>query len=72
MVPLAPSTSAASAIESAGTTVRTNVSDARPPVPSLTVTVIVAVPLWVAAGVTVSVRDVPPGLTTSPLFGTTV
>ncbi len=72
VVPLCPSTIVASAIESAGTTVTTNLSDAWPPVPSSTVTVIVAAPVWFGAGVSVSVREVPPALTTSPAFGTTV
>ena len=52
-------------------TVKTNVSVAVN-VPSLTVTVIVAVPFWLAAGVTVTVRFAPEPPNTMFAFGTSV
>jgi len=53
-------------------TVSTNVSTAEPPSPSVTVTVIVAVPNWLAAGVTVTVRSAPLPPNTMLAFGTNV
>src|SRR6476469_9331740 len=52
-------------------TVNTNVSEALD-VPSLTVTVIVALPVWPAAGVTVTVRFEPLPPNTMFAFGTRV
>src|SRR4051812_41970243 len=42
-----------------GVTVSTKLSEALPPLPSLTVMVIVVVPVWFAAGVMVTVRLAP-------------
>src|SRR5205823_1345315 len=53
-------------------TVRTNVSEAVKPPPSCTVRVMVAVPDWPAAGVTVTVRFAPLPPNEIPLTGTRV
>ena len=53
-------------------TVRSNESLTDPPFPSVTVTVMVAVPIWLEAGVIVTVRDPPLPPKTMLLFGTSV